>query len=276
MSKLINFFLRYHASFLFIALEIFAFILIFNTQDLQRQAMLNSSNGVTAWFHNQTGQVQEYFHLRRLNDSLLEENVRLKNHLNDAKEFYLVGSDSVKDTIQKQIYSYSTAKVVKKSTSRPNNMFTINKGSADGIKQDMGVISAKGIVGVVRDVSQHFSTVTPVIHREFRLTTVVDSLGYLGQLRWQGRNADYAALEDIPPHVGLAKGLKIYTTGYSSIFPAGIEVGKITSFEKSSKRNFYDVEIKLATDFHKLQYVYVVDYLYKEERKKLEELSDAQ
>jgi rod shape-determining protein MreC len=176
----------------------------------------------------------------------------------------------VTDTIRKQQYTFLTARVVNNSINRRNNYLTLNKGSLQGVQAEMGVICPDGIVGIVKDVSEHFSSVISVLHKDSRISTKIKKNGYIGSLMWEGYNAGYAILKDIPKHVKLAVGDTLVTSQFSAIFPEGIMVGVIDKFD-SKPGDFYLIDVKLSTDFDNLSYVYLVTNVLKEEQKKLEE-----
>ena len=76
--------------------------------------------------------------------------------------------------------------MVQNSVNKQNNLITIDRGSADGIKEDMGVVSGNGVVGVVYMVGSHYSVVMPIISVHSSISCEVDGTGYFGYLRWLG------------------------------------------------------------------------------------------
>lgn len=212
-----------------------------------------------------------YLNLREINNKLAEDNVALRNRIgriirNEDLKFSLIT-----DTIYNQHYQYSSAKVINNSVNRQKNFFTINKGSIQGIKVDMAVNSTYGIAGIIVGCSDNFSVAMSVVNQDFKLSARIRSNGYFGSLNWDGRDYRKAILSEIPQHVTVNAGDTIETSGYSAIFPEGIMIGTISDFEKVGG-DFLKIEVLLATDFKKLNYVDVIGNYKKEEQTDLEKL----
>lgn len=215
-------------------------------------------------------EITEYISLSTTNDALSRENANFRSFMPDV--FYI---DSVQkkirnDSVYKQQYTFMTAKVINNSTNRRNNYLTLNRGSRQGVEPEMGVISSQGVVGIVKDVSEHFCSVISVLHKDARISTKIKKNGYIGSLVWEGNNAEHARLKDIPKHVKLAIGDTLVTSSFSAIFPEGIMIGVISTVD-SKTGDFYTIDVKLSTDFSNLSYVYLVTNVLKEEQQKLEE-----
>ncbi len=290
MYNLLLFFARFHAFILFIFLEIICFSLLVQHNPFQRTTIINSSNRVTGELYDKAHSVGEFVALRGENDSLLAENGRLKaqllsieerlednvNLLFKEEEFCRDSSMLVyfEDTTE-YTYNYVGAKVISNSTLKPNNYLTINKGHADGLQDEMGVIGRNGIVGVIKNVSKNFATVISVLHKSMRVSAKIRRNNFIGSLRWDGGDPRYAVLDDIPKHARVNIGDTIVTSGYSSFFPADIVVGVVEnwSLAEAEGSNFFNIKVKLSTHFSSIRYVYVVDYAKKQEQKALEEKS---
>lgn len=152
-----------------------------------------------------------------------------------------------------------------------SNYITIDKGTKDGITPDMGVVSDQGVVGIVSHVSRNFSVILPLLNPKYRLSCKVLGSNYFGSLRWNGRDARFAQLEELARHVEFQKGDTIVTSGYSSIFPPGIIVGTITDFKKQHDDNFYSLDVALATHFDTLTNVRILMNSKQDEQLRLEE-----
>jgi len=156
---------------------------------------------------------------------------------------------------------------VNNSVSQIFNYITINKGRKDGITQDMGVVSDKGVVGIVSVVNDHFSVVLSILNPKFRLSCKIQRSQYFGSMIWKGRNIQYGSLEELPRHAVFKKGDIIVTSGYSAIFPPGILVGRIWNEKKNLDNNFYSLDVKLATNFATLKNVRIIsNYRQAEQR----------
>jgi rod shape-determining protein MreC len=269
MRNLWIFISKYNAFFLLIIFLTISFYLLVNNNSYQRASTWNSSNLIIGQSYQRVNDFNSYLTLGRTNDSLAAENARLKNQLKTSFFDDSLVEKTVNDTLTQQQYTYIVAKVVNNSIHQKNNYITINRGLKHGIQKGMGVISSKGIVGIVLNVSEHFATIQSVLHSDTRISASVN--GEIGSLVWGEENYDprLAMLKDVPNHVIVKKGNRVVTSGYS-LFPSGIEIGRITRTGIKGGDSFSDIELWLSTDFSKLQYVYVINNLMAEEQKELE------
>jgi rod shape-determining protein MreC len=176
----------------------------------------------------------------------------------------------IKDTTYLQSYVYSSAKVINNSTNKRQNYITLDKGGINGIKPEMGVISSKGVVGIVKNVSGNFSSVMSVLHEKNKLSAKIKKSGYFGSLVWGNNSYRIADLKDIPNHVKLAIGDTIVTSGFSSIFPENILIGTVKEFDLPEGNNFYNIKVEFAEDYKRISHVYIIRSLLKEEKELLE------
>jgi rod shape-determining protein MreC len=166
-------------------------------------------------------------------------------------------------------YKLIPAKVVTNSLHKRNNLITLDKGRADGVHEDMGVACGNGVVGIVYMASEHYSIVIPVINTESNISVTIKDKGYFGHVTWNGGASDMAFVDDIPRHAKFRLGADIVTSGFSSIFPAGIKVGKILHVFNSTDGLSYRIQIKLSTDFSRLRDVCIIDDSKMQERMQL-------
>lgn len=269
MRTLFRFIQKYSNHLLFLILEAIAILFIVRGSYYQQSGIVNLNRQISGFIYSQVDGAREYLSLKKVNQQLARENTELRNRLEqiyaqlDTAHILKVYSEPV-------LYHYRPSRVVRNSVYKQYNYMTIDKGKKHGIFSDMGVVSDQGLVGIVLESSGHFSTVIPVINRDFRLSVKIKSNNYAGTLYWDGRSPLYATLAEIPFHVNLVKGDTILTSGYSAIFPEGIEVGKIDSFVLQSG-NFYDINVKLFTDFQSLFHVNVIRNFRQDEQIDLEE-----
>lgn len=283
MRNLFIFIAKYNAFFTFLVLEIICFGLIIRYNQFQRVSIINSANTVAGDFLKRASDVREYIDLKETNDSLVNENARLRSKLStvvnklnvqiEDELCYEEGENVLTDPNNPFTHQYIGARVINNSTRKVNNFITINKGRRDGIHTEMGVISSNGIIGVVKDVSENFATVISVLHKSMRVSAKIKTNNFIGSLRWNIVDPQYVLLEDIPKHAAVNVGDTIITSGFSSFFPANIMIGKVESWSLSEGSNFYDISVKLSSNFSSLKYVYVVDYILKNEQIELEEIS---
>lgn len=294
MHNLVAFFLKFRASILFVLLEGISAAFIANTNTYHRAALINSSNHTVATVMEASNTASHYLHLQEVNDRLAKENARLHESaagqnvmpssvppgplVADSAAQRALAQDSVillpkmpshQDSLRTQQYAFTPAKVVDNTVNRAKNYVTINKGSADGIQPDMGVISPGGIVGKVQDVSEHYALVASVLHTGMFVSALVKRSNTLGSLQWDGRDSRTASLANIPIHINIVQGDTIVSSGYSGIYPPGVPIGTVAEVRPEEDAAFYTIDVKLATDFYQLSYVYVVDNKLKNERDSL-------
>lgn len=274
MRNLITFIWKHYFFFLFLSIEVLCIYLIVQNNYFQKASFVNSSNRVSANILKTSADVEEYFFLKSENEKLAKENAELRSR--SLVSFSLLENNQyfVNDTAFRQKYSYINSKVVNNSTNRRNNYLTLDKGSKQGIKNNMAVITSTGVVGQIKDVSENFCTVMSLLNSKTTISSKIKKDGSYGPLTWEGENFAYATLHDIPTHVKLTKGDTIVTSAYSLTFPENILIGTVESFERKSGEYFYTVKVKLSTEFKKLSHVYVVTNMMKKEQEELENRSE--
>jgi rod shape-determining protein MreC len=271
MKNLLNFLAKYINLILFILLEGLALYLIVNSNEYHNIRLIKSLKGITSSAEGKISNVVNYFKLRDINKDLALENAALRNSISRFVKRDNLLFFSFSDTILNQQYEYTSARIVNNSVNKQKNFFTLDKGRKQGIDADMGVITPEGIAGFVVGSSENYSVAMSVLNIDFRLSSRIKSNGYFGSLTWDGRDYRHAVLNDIPQHVTVNIGDTIETTGYSAIFPEGIILGVISSYDKSGS-DFYRIRVALAVNFKKLNYVNIIRNLKKEEQQTLENL----
>lgn len=270
MRNLLNFILRHYFFFLFVALQVVAFALIFQNHFYQRSAFVNSSNYLAGNVYGVRNNISQYFNLRNINEQLARENTSI---LENSPGSFLTTDQQIftfNDTVYKKQFSYINARVINNSVKNRNNYITLNKGRMHGIKPDMGIINSNGVIGIVKVVSDNFSSVISFLHSDIQVSAKIAKNDHLGTVLWEGYDYRKASMLYVPPHVELSVGDSIITSGFSQIFPEGILIGTISDFEIRRGDNFFTIGIDLATDFNNLNYVSVVRNIYSNELQQLE------
>jgi rod shape-determining protein MreC len=248
-------------------------VLIFNFNNYQKVKYLNSANQVTASIYNSFNSVVNYFALVKINRELAHENATLKTILQTVPRIEIIPDPIFSEGVETDSsFRFISARVINNSVNRTSNYITLNKGKKHGIKPDQGIISREGIVGVITRVSDSYSIGLSVLNQRWSISTKLKKNDFLGSLAWGANEYRFANLLEIPFHVELAFGDTVLTSGYSSIFPEGIMIGTIQSFLQPEGGNYYDIKVKLSTNFKALTFVDVIDNLNKAEIKKLEHL----
>ena len=271
MRNLIEFLARQHHWFVFVLLETISLTLLFSYNNYQSSVWFSSANVVVGRIYDWSSQLEHFFSLTKVNEELTARNIALEEKISDLSEkLTTVTKDSsyVKDSLLLPVQEMKLipAKVVSNSIIRPDNLMTINKGSKDGVKKDMGVVCGTGVVGIVYLVSRQYSVVIPLLNTKSNISCKIENREYFGYLIWQGGATDIAYLDDIPRHARFKLNENIVTSGYSSIFPPGIKVGKILHVYNSADGVSYRLSVKLSTNFSTLRDVSVVDNTAMKER----------
>lgn len=271
MRNLLEFLAKYNHWFLFIALEVIGLILLFQYNSYQRSVWFSSANVVAGKVYEWDAKITSYFSLGTINEQLTQRNVYLEQQVKTLSEKL---NAATKDSIAAQLaatqalagFRLIPAKVITNSVDKQDNLITIDKGSADGIRKDMGVVSGNGVVGIVYLVSTHYSVIIPVLNSQSNISCTIKNRGYFGYLHWNGGYVHLAYVDDIPRHAHFKIGDYVTTSGYSSVFPEGVMVGQIMYVFNSPDGLSYRLKVKLATDFGNLRDVCVIDNTLLQER----------
>ncbi|RMB56758.1 rod shape-determining protein MreC [Dokdonia sinensis] len=278
MQQIINFLIRYKNALLFLFLLLISLVFTVQSHSYHRSKFINSANFLSGGVYESVGGVQDYFKLKTYNEQLLEENARLRERIQRAKTTVPSSEDSLsmlsniyKDSISQ--FEFIPAKVINNSYAKVDNFLTIKGGRREGIQKDMGVITSKGIVGVIDKVSGKYSTVLSVLNTNFTTNAQLQDTDHYGQLQWDGRNPNLAQLIDMQQQAPVAVGDTIETSGRSAIFPKGIPIGTVQDFKLDQSKNFFLITVKLINDMTNLGHVYVIENNDLEEIKAIEAAS---
>ncbi|MDE7111515.1 MAG: rod shape-determining protein MreC [Muribaculaceae bacterium] len=275
MRQLVEFFMRHGAWFTFLLLAGISCVMLFRGNPYQQAVYMTSAGAVSSSVYNAANSVTGYFHLRSINDDLQErlsaleiENLSLRRRLQRADE--MAYADTVTPDSALTPYRFITARVINNSIAHSNNFLTINRGSDDGVRPEMGVVDQNGIVGIVNVTGRHTARVISLLNSDLRLSCKVKGSDAFGSLVWDGRSPRLAVLEELPRHVEFAIGDTIITSGYSVVFPEGIPVGVVVEQSRDVDDNFYSLKVELLTDFATLSTVRVIENFLKEEIEEVE------
>ncbi len=261
MWHLFDFLVRKYHYLLFLLLEVIGMVLLFRHNSYQGSLWLSTANAVTGKCCEVSSFVVSYFNLREVNSRLAERNAELESRLGLAREKLAAmqtDTASAGDALPAPCRIIA-ARVVENSVNKKDNLITINKGSADGVGKNMGVVSGSGVVGIVYLTGSHYSVVIPVTNSHSNISCSIRGRGYFGYLNWNGGDARYAWMEDVPRYAHYRNGDTVETSGFSSVFPRGITVGKVLCTFNSSDGLSYRIKVELATDFANLYDVCVMD-----------------
>ena len=277
MLNIFRFIFRYYLFILFLLIQFFCFWLAYRFHTYHETFFISRAHVIAASVHRFNMAIEQYLSLQKVNDSLALHNARLLSQVVLSQTQDAIQVDSVKSVnLSKkytQVYSYLNARVVRNSVSGMNNIIFINKGKKQGVHLQMGVISDQGVVGQVVSVTEHYAAVLSQLNRKFRTSARLKGSGYFGNLLWDGTDPQYASLDEIPKHIQLKAGDSVVTSGYSELYPADIMIGRVHSVRIHPESNFADIKVKLAVDFRRLDYVYVVINKRRDELRSLDSLT---
>ncbi len=263
MKNLIAFIAKYNHWFVFVILEAISAVLLFQFNSYQGSVWFSTANVAAGKIYTWNSEIESFFSLTKVNEELTQRNIYLEHQVTQLSNSIskLTDDGSFLHSNQLQMlanYKLIPAKVVTNETNKRDNLITIDKGAADGIKKDMGVVSGTGVVGIVYMTSPHYSIVIPVLSSQSNISCTIEKRGYFGYLHWNGGPSSLAYVDDIPRHAKFRRGDNIVTSGYSSIFPEGIMVGKVGYVFNSADGLSYRVQVHLSTDFGRLRDVCVI------------------
>lgn len=282
MRQLFELIYRFRAFFTFILFEVISFWLIVGNNEFHSAAFFNTSNRIIASTYELKQNIYQYFDLINANRDLARENAYLRELISSEKRrleglSYMNEPDStpaIQPTDTAQQFEYLAAEVINNSFRMTNNFITIDKGSAHGLEEEMGVISSGGVVGQVKAVSNQYATIYSLLHSEMYVSSLISRLGIFGSTQWQGGDPLTANLLFIPRHVQVQQGDTIVTSGYNAIFPPGIPIGTVSEIGIDESQTFYDIRIKLSVDFTRLSFVYVIRNRFKTEKEAVENTNE--
>ncbi len=254
---------------LFVLLLLSAVTQIFRYHFYQHSIYFGQALGAHRQLDQWRSDIKSYFNLRQVNQQLIAENNLLKQQLNWNLTFNSPKRDSsyLDDKTGNLVkYEYIQARVIRNSVQDQNNFIILDRGFKDGIKRHMSVVSPMGIVGVVVESAEHYSLVMSVLNSKFEITPYFYELKTSqGVISWNGEDPTMVDLEEVNRFVKVKNGMKLFTSNYSLLFPAGIPIGTIVSSSSNLKSNFHRIKVKLATDFGQLDVVTVIKNIHQKE-----------
>ena len=270
MRNLIVFLRRFQVFLIFMLMQVFALYTYFTYMNFPRSQYLTSASKISGTLLTAKHEVTKHLNLSRNNQMLQQENVKLREQLPQSFHRLNNGLVKINDTLFKQEYAYIPALVINSTFTKANNYFTLNIGWSEGIRPNMGVFSDNGIVGIVHNVSEHFSVVKSVLTANINIDVMIEPIGLVGLLKWDGRDPRRGQITGISNDLKIGKWSKVLTRGGSGIFPRGLMVGKVEKLNTVEGKPLWDVVVRFSEDYRTLQRVYVIKHLMQDELKKLE------
>ena len=276
MRALIDLIIKNKHWFLFILLEVISLVFLFSYNGYQKSVYFTTANDVVGSTYNVISGITSYLHLQENNRKLEAKNEQLRKQVYAMRQqLEAIGRDSIKSLPElPQIYHTIPAQVVNITLHKANNLITINKGEADGILPEMGVICSQGIVGIVYMTSRHYSIVMPLLNVNSKVSCRLRDSEYFGSLIWQRGYVNIAYATSIPRHAKVKKGDIVESNGYSDIFPPGLPIGRVVGLDDSTDGMSYLLKVSLFANFSTLREVSVITDYHSPERRMLEEQAE--
>jgi rod shape-determining protein MreC len=256
MQQIFNFIYKNSNRLLFLLLLGISLSLSIQSHSYHRSRIISSANFLTGGVYQRINNVSEYLNLRTQNDALAQENAKLRSLLFNTKDTAAIPKlDSLKGVKASDII---VSKVIHNTFNTQENYLTINSGSLQGVKSDMGVINSLGIVGVIDNTSSNYATVISILNIKSQINAKLKKSNHFGSLTWDAKSTGYVQLTDVPRLASIRKGDTIVTGGQSVIFPENINIGTIDRIYINNQNNYYTLDVKLFNDMTNLGHVYIL------------------
>ncbi len=277
MRNIFLFIGRYFTFFAFLGFQVLALSFLFRYNKYHRAVGLGVANEMSGWMNSKYANIDQYFHLKQesdrihhVNDSLI--NLAKTNFLNPDTATQFVQDTIPYDTLgHRRRYLWRDAEVVSNSVNTERNYIQINRGSRQGVKDNMAVLNSDlSLVGIVVNTSDNFSQVMSLLHVKNNVNAIMKRSGNAGTISWDGKSPLYLTMTGIPKSDTIARGDTVLTGSYSLSFPPLRMIGRVASIVKDNSSSFYILQIRTAANFQNLQHVFVVENLQADEQEKLD------
>ncbi len=258
MRQIINFLIKNKHFLLFLMLLLISLIFTIQSHSYHKSKFISSTNFLTGGIYNWRHSVSHYFGLKKENERLLIENEHLRNQLSSLTidSFAVKHTDS---TSFKTPFVFTKSLVIKNDYSKIDNYILIDKGENHSVFADMGVITDKGIIGIIENTSKNYSRVISILNSNSRINAGLKKSNQYGSLTWNGKDPNIVQLETIPRQAIIREGDTIITHGRSTIFPKGIGIGTILSYKLNQNKSYYEIDVKLFNDMTNIGFVYTIE-----------------
>lgn len=275
MKEFFEFFRRYSKWLVLMIYIVLSCVLLFQSDPYRHHLWLTSASSVAGAVYKVGHNVTSFFSLREANEDLNHRNAILETEVVNLREqinrMKLAGfTDTMPTPDSVAHFEFVVANVINNSIHHSQNYLTVDKGSLDGIKPEMGVIDHSGVVGTVSAVGPHYARVISLLNPNFRLSCKIKGSEHFGSLVWDGNDPRQALLEELPRHTVFHPGDTVVTSGYSAVFPSGLPVGTIVDDGRDHKENFFTLRVNLFADFTRLSNVQIVKNNHRDELMQVE------
>jgi rod shape-determining protein MreC len=275
MQQIINFVIRNKTFLLFLLLFVISLGLTIQSHSYHKSKFINSTNILTGNIYESASNISNYFDLKEQNNILVEENNWLRSKVINSNASKISNTSVIDSSTYSGVYKIQSAKIINNNYTGSKNYLTLNKGERDSVREDFGVITSKGILGIIDNTSHSYSRVLSILNTKSRINAQLKSSNQIGSLKWDGTSPTTTVqLTDISKFAPVKEGDTIMTGGESTIFPKGILIGTIQSFVLDVSGDTYTIQVKLFNDMTNLSHAYIIENLNSEEIKYLEQPID--
>ncbi|AXT51512.1 rod shape-determining protein MreC [Aquimarina sp. BL5] len=257
MQQIINFLIRNKNFLLFLLLLFLSLILTIQSHSYHKSKFISSTNFLTGGVYGWRYSINNYFGLKSENERLLEENEQLRNQISWLTAD-TIATKFIDTTSFNKPFTFIKGNVFRNDYSKTDNYILINKGEKDGIEEDMGVITDKGIIGIVENTSKNYSRVLSILNSNSKINAGLKNSNQYGSLVWNGKDPNIVQLETVPRQAILQKGDTIITNGRSTIFPRGIGIGTILNYKLDQNQSYFLIDVQLFNDMTDIGFLYAI------------------
>jgi len=250
MRSIINSIVKNRNLIIYLILSFITFSFLYNNSSLHFNELGKISTYLSATSSKFSSSINSYFNLKQENEKLIDENLQLKK-MESNYRFTQIDEDTLN--------SVNSAKVIVNSINKSKNIIVIDKGKLDSINLEMGVISSKGVVGIVKNVTDNYASIISLLNTDLRLNAILKNSSTIGSVTWDGLNARILKLNDIPLSSSLKVGDTVVTGGMSFYFPKGVPIGRIVNYDNNSLEGYYEIDIEAFSDFSSLSNLYILN-----------------
>ena len=250
MQSIINSIVKNRNLIIYLILSFISFSFLYNNSSLHFNEFGKISTYLSATSSKFSSSINSYFNLKSENEKLINENLQLKK-MESKYRFTQINEDTLK--------SINSAKVIVNSINKSKNIIIIDKGKLDSINLEMGVISSKGVVGIVKSVTNNYASIISLLNTDLKLNAILKNSSTIGSVTWDGLNARILKLNDIPLSSSLKVGDTVVTGGMSFYFPKGVPIGRIINYDNNSLEGYYEIDIEAFNDFSSLSNLYILN-----------------
>jgi len=261
MQKLFVFFVRFRVFLFFLVLQAFSLVFYLNYTVYQRSVVVEKVSFIHGGISSWVSSFKSYFNLKKRNQELLKENAKLRGVAFDS--YYQLQRPSFLkgDTLYRQKFRYIPALIINAPINQRNNYFTIDVGSNQGVKKGMGVISSRGIVGIVFSVSENYSILKSILTSDINIDVIIGRKEIRGMLKWDGKTHKIGRVFGVSTDISIPKWSEVKTQGSTGIFPKGVLIGKVLSKQHMEDQSLWDINVLFHEDFTLLHSVYIIKSL---------------